>query len=64
MMDAKRGPDVGTVVTVAALLKFRGLFPKRHRIVKNGCHKQSLKDFKQSGIKAVFIKKNGNIDIL
>ena len=60
MMDSRRGPDVGKVVTVAALLKFRSLFPNRYRIVVNGCHKQSLMTLKQSGLKVVFIKKTGN----
>jgi len=61
MMDSKRGPDVGKVVTVAAQLKFRSLFPNRYRIVENGCHKQSLTDFKDNGLKALFIKKTAQI---
>ena len=59
MMDSKRGPDVGKVLTVAAQLKFRSLFPNRYRIVENGCHKQSLTDLKDSGLKVLFIKKTG-----
>ena len=56
MMDSKRGPDVGKVVSVAAQIKFRSLFSKRYQIVENGCHKQSIENCKRNGLKTVFIK--------
>jgi len=62
MMDSKRGPDVGKVVSVAAQIKFRSLFSKRYRIVENGCHKQAIADCKRSGLKAVFIKKTAQFN--
>ena len=62
MMDSKRGPDVGKVVSVAAQIKFRSLFSKRYRIVENGCHKQAIADCKRNGLKAVFIKKTGKFE--
>ena len=59
MMDPSRAPDVGKVVSLAAALKFRRFFPKRHRLLENACHKQSLTQIQQIGIKAVVILQNG-----
>ena len=61
MMDPSRGADVGKAVSLAAQLRFRMLFPQRCRIVENAWHKQSSTDFKQQGLKAIYVMKSGKI---
>ena len=57
MMDASRGPEIGKLFSVAAMLKFRRLFPSSGRILLNSCQKTSLEDFKKYGMETILIKK-------